>query len=289
MDWFFKVALAFALVGSLAGCGLDLGGSSGSTLEKVKQEGKIQVGFANEKPYAYRDQDGKVTGEAVEISREIFKQMGIKEIDPVLTDFSQLVPGLKAGRFDAITAGMYITPERCKEVTFANPEYQIGEGLAVKKGNPKKLHSYEDIVGQKDVKVGVMRGGIEVNYLKDMEAKESQIKLYSDQPSVVQALKSGRVDAITMTGPSLRDVLQAQGTDGIEIVEDFKQPVIKGESVVGYGAAAFRKDDQEIQQKFNEELDKLKENGKLLDILEKFNFAKENLPGDHTQEEICKG
>ncbi len=289
MDWFFKVALAFALVGSLAGCGLDLGGSSGSTLEKVKQEGKIKVGFANEKPYAYRDQDGKVTGEAVEISREIFKQMGIKEIDPVLTDFSQLIPGLKAGRFDAITAGMYITPERCKEVTFANPEYQIGEGLAVKKGNPKNLHSYEDIVGNKDVKVGVMRGGIEVNYLKEVEAKESQIKLYSDQPSVVQALKSGRVDAITMTGPSLRDVLQAQGTDGIEIVEDFKQPVINGESVVGYGAAAFRKDDQEIQRSSMRNWIRLKENGKLLEILEKFNFAEENLPGDKTQEELCKG
>ncbi|MFD1396697.1 ectoine/hydroxyectoine ABC transporter substrate-binding protein EhuB [Kroppenstedtia eburnea] len=289
MNWFFKVALAFVLVFSLAGCGLDLGGASGSTLEKVKEEGTIKVGFANEKPYAYRDENGKVTGEAVEISREIFKQMGIKEIDPVLTDFSQLIPGLKAGRFDVITAGMYITPERCKEVTFANPEYQIGEGLAVKKGNPKNLHSYEDIVSKKDVKVGVMRGGIEVTYLKDMEVKEGQIKLYSDQPSVVQALKSGRVDAITMTGPSLRDVLQAQGTDGIEIVEDFKQPVIEGKSVVGYGAAAFRKDDREFQQKFNEELEKLKENGKLLKILQKFNFAKENLPGDHTQAELCKG
>lgn len=248
MKSFFKIAMVFVLAFSLAGCGaLDMGGETGSTLEKAKKEGKIKVGFANEKPYAYRDKNGKVTGEAVEISREIFKQMGIKEVEPVLTDFGQLIPGLKAGRFDVITAGMYITPERCKEVTFANPEYQIGEGLAVKKGNPKDLHSYEDVLKKKDVKVGVMRGGIEVDYMKDLKVKDSQIVLYSDQPSVVQALKAGRVDAITMTGPSLRDVLEAQGSEGIEIVEDFKQPVIKGKSVVGYGAAAFDKKDRSFR------------------------------------------
>ncbi|MDA8351676.1 MAG: ectoine/hydroxyectoine ABC transporter substrate-binding protein EhuB [Firmicutes bacterium] len=291
MKKIFTWMMVMALALSLTGCGnLDLGaGGGGSTLEKAKNEGVIKVGFANEKPYAYRDENGKVTGEAVEISKTIFKRMGIEKVEPVLTDFSQLIPGLKAGRFDVITAGMYITPKRCKEVAFADPEYQIGEGLAVKKGNPKDLHSYQDIVDNKDVTVGVMQGAIEIQYLQDLGVKDSQIKQYSDQPSVVQALKSGRVDAITMTGPSLREVLAAQGTEGIETVEDFKQPVIDGKSVVGYGAAAFKKDDTEFRDQFTKELNKMEKSGELLDILKQFNFAEENLPGDLTHESLCKG
>ncbi|SMO63418.1 ectoine/hydroxyectoine ABC transporter substrate-binding protein EhuB [Melghirimyces algeriensis] len=284
------IVLALVLVFSLTGCGsLDVGGSSGSTLEKAKEEGVIKVGFANEKPYAYRDKSGKVTGEAVEISREIFKRLGVKKIEPVLTDFGQLIPGLKAKRFDVITAGMYITPERCKEVAFSDPEYQIGESLAVKKGNPKDLHSYQDIADKKEVKVAVMRGAIEIDYMKKLGVKDSQIKTFSDQPSVIQALKSGRVDAITMTGPSLREILEAQGKEGIETVEDFEQPVIDGKSVVGFGAAAFRKDDTKFRDQFAKELNKLEKSGELQEILEKFNFSKENLPGGKTQEELCKG
>ncbi|MFS8514103.1 MAG: ectoine/hydroxyectoine ABC transporter substrate-binding protein EhuB, partial [Planifilum fulgidum] len=236
-----------------------------------------------------RTEDGKVPGEAVEIARHVFKQMGIEKIEPVLTDFGQLIPGLKAKRFDAITAGMYITPERSQEVAFANPEYQIGEALAVKKGNPKNLHSYEDIADNPDVSVAVMQGAIEKQYLKQVGVKESQIKTVQDQPAALAMLKTGRVDAITMTGPSLREVLKAEGDDGVETVEDFKQPIIDGESIVGYGATAFRKDDEELLEAYNRELQKMREGGKLLEILKQFNFAEENLPGDKTAEELCKG
>ena len=223
MKFIIRFTLIALLAAFAAGCGaLDVGGSGDSSLQKAKEQGVIKVGFANEKPYAYRTEDGKVTGEAVEIARHVFKQMGIEKIEPVLTDFGQLIPGLKAKRFDAITAGMYITPERCQEVAFANPEYQIGEALAVKKGNPKNLHSYEDIADNPDVSVAVMQGAIEKQYLKQVGVKESQIKTVQDQPAALAMLKTGRVDAITMTGPSLREVLKAEGDDGVETVEDFQ-------------------------------------------------------------------
>ena len=87
-----------------------------------------------------------------------------------------------------------------------------------------------------------------------------------------------------MTGPSLREVLEAEGDDGVEMVEDFKQPVIDGESVVGYGATAFRKEDEDLLKAYNQQLQKMKENGELLEILKQFNFAEENLPDDQTAE-----
>ncbi|MBA4494651.1 ectoine/hydroxyectoine ABC transporter substrate-binding protein EhuB [Paenactinomyces guangxiensis] len=274
---------------SLTACGgLDFGSSMNDTLKRAKEEGVVKVGFANEKPYAYKDESGKVTGEAVEVARTVFENMGINKIEPVLVEFGSLIPGLKSGRFDVITAGMYITPERCKEVAFANPEYTIGEAIAVKKGNPKNLHSYEDIAANPKVKVGVMKGAVEVGYLKKLGVKDNQIVIVPDQPSAISALASGRVDTITMTGPSLRAMIESTGSKNIEEVKDFKEPVIDGKSVRGYGAAAFRKDNEKFRDAFNQELAKMKKSGALLEAIQPFGFNEENLPGDKTAEELCK-
>jgi polar amino acid transport system substrate-binding protein len=259
-----------------------------TTLAKAQREGYATVGFANENPYAYATPDGKLTGEAVEISRKILSNLGIGQMDGVLTEFGSLIPGLKAKRFDLITAGMFITKERAEQVAFANPEYSIGEGLAVEKGNPLNLHSYEDIKANGEAKVAVMVGAIEVDYLKSVGLAESQIVTVPDQPSAVSALQSGRVDAITMTGPSLQAILESAKDDKLERVMDFEQPIIDGKSVRGYGAAVFRIGDDEFREAFNAELEKLKDSGELLEILQPFGFTEQELPGDITVEELLK-
>lgn len=261
---------------------------SESTLEKASREGVVTVGFANEKPYAYATADGKLTGEAVEIARVVLKNMGINEMQGVLTEFGSLIPGLKAERFDMITAGMFITPARAKEVAFADPEYSIGEALAVKPGNPKGLRSYKDIAAQPDVKVAVMGGAIENEYLLKSGVSRDQIVTVPDNPSAIAALESGRVDAITMTGPSLQALLDVAPDAKLERVMDFEQPVIDGKSVRGYGATAFRLEDEDFRQAFNLELKKLKESGELLKILQQFGFTEQELPGDVTAEELSK-
>ncbi|MCM3570458.1 ectoine/hydroxyectoine ABC transporter substrate-binding protein EhuB [Neobacillus mesonae] len=273
----------------LAACSVTTSGDKDmSTLEKAKKEGKIVVGFAGEKPYAYEDENGKLTGEAVEVARTIFKKMGIEEMEGKLTKFSSLIPGLKAGKFDVITAGMYITPERCEQVDFAEPDYTIGEGLAVQKGNPKNIHSYKDIAKNPDMKVSVMNGAIEIKYLEAAGVKKSQMEFVTDIPSNITALESKRVDAITMTGPTLNSALETANAKNIEVVEDFTQPVVDGESIRGYGAAAFKLGDDEIVQAYNKELKKLKESGELLDIISKFGFTESEIPGDVTAKELCQ-
>jgi len=258
-----------------------------TTLERVKREGHITVGFANEAPYAYATPSGELTGEAVEVARAVLKRMGIEEMDGVLTQFGSLIPGLQAERFDMITAGMYVTPERCEQVAFADPEYSIGEGIAVKTGNPLDIHSYEDIVANPDATVAIMGGAIEVDYLKAVGASDNQIIIVPDQPSAIAALQAGRADAITMTGPSLQSSLEGVGPE-IERVMDVTQSVIDGESVRGYGATAFRLDDTEFREAFNKELDALKESNELLEIISEFGFTEQELPEGMTAEELCK-
>ena len=264
-------------------------GSDNSTLAKAKSQGYVTIGFANEKPYAYKTSDGQLTGEAVEIARVVLNNMGIKEMKGELTEFGSLIGGLQAKRFDMITAGMFINPKRCAAVLFANPEYSIGEAIAVKKGNPAQLHSYADIAKDPALKVAVMTGAVEIGYLEQSGVKQEQMLLVPDQASALNALQAGRANAVTMTGPALQAMLDSAKDDGLERVTDFTQPVVDGKSVKGYGATAFRLDDKEFQQAFNAELNKLKESGELLTILKKFGFTEQELPGDATSDALCKG
>lgn len=274
--------LCVVMVVSLAACG-----DKGSTLEQAIERGYVTVGFANEKPYAYKEASGELTGEAVEIARVILERLGIKEMRGELTEFGSLVAGLQAERFDMITAGMFINPERCSAVLFADPEYSIGEALAVKKGNPLGLGSYADVANDDNAKVAVMTGAVEIGYMEKSGIPSERIIQVPDQASAISALQADRVQAITMTGPSLQAMLDSASDESIERVTDFEQPVIDGESVRGYGATAFRKADTEFQQAYNTELQKMKESGELLDILQQFGFTEEELPGDMTAAALC--
>lgn len=303
----WALGLALLLLVAVAGCGgggtLGSGsepaagpGTGGSesggttTLERAKQQGYVEVGFANEAPYAYATPDGRLTGEAVEVARAILKEMGITEMHGVLAEFRSLIPGLNARRFDMVTAGMFITPERCQQVAFANPEYKVGQAAAVAAGNPHDIHSYEDIASNPDVTVAVMAGGVEHNYLTDgYNVPEDRILVLQDQPSALAALQAGRADVIVMTGPSLQRLLDETQPEGVERVQDFKNPEIDGKEVVGYGATAFRKEDKDFVEAFNEGLERLKKSGKLLEIIRPFGFTEAELPGDVTADELCKG
>src|SRR5262245_64891766 len=143
---------------------LGLKAYAASTLERAKEDGFIRVGFANEAPFGFATPEGKLTGEAPEVAKAVLNAMGIPQIDGVLTEFGSLIPGLKAKRFDIIAAGMFITPKRCAEIAFSEPYYGIGQAMLVKAGNTKQVADYGSIVGNKDLKLGVVAGEGRVGY-----------------------------------------------------------------------------------------------------------------------------
>ena len=279
--------------GNSGNTGADNTGDNGSeaaasgTLARAIEQGYITIGFANENPYAYKDENGNLTGEAVEIAKVVLNNLGVNEVRGELTEFGALIGGLQAERFDMITAGMFVNPDRCAAVLFANPEYSIGEGLAVKAGNPLNLHSYADIAAHDSAKVAVMAGAIEIGYLEKSGVPADRIVIVPDQDAAINALQSGRADAMTMTGPALQSRLDAAKDDSLERVADFEQPVIDGKDVRGYGASAFRQADTAFRDSFNAELEKMKQSGELLEILQRFGFTESELPGDMTAEELC--
>jgi len=259
------------------------------TLDRMRKRGVARIGFANEAPYAYLDPDtGRLTGEAPEVARAILGRLGVERVEGVLTEFGALIPGLQAGRFDLIAAGMYITPARCREVAFSNPTYGIGEALIVRRGNPHQLHSYSDIAAKPGVTLAVVTGAIQRRYALASGIAEGQIAVYGDAPSALAAVAAGRADAYGGTSLTVADLLAKAADPRLERATPFTDPVIDGREVRGYGAFVFRPSDTSLRAAFDRELaDYLGTEAHLAQIAP-FGFAREHLPGDVTAEELCR-
>ena len=278
---------ALAVVPLAAACGG--GAPDTTTLERLQAAGVVRVGYANEAPYAYRDTaTGTLTGEAPEIARAVLAELGITEVEGVLTEFGSLIPGLQAGRFDMIAAGMYITPARCAQVAFSNPTYSIGEALIVPAGNPLALHSYADLRDAPDATIGVVIGAIESTYAAGVGIDPARIITFPDPPSAVAGVRAGRVSAYAATDLTAQDLIRRDGT-GVEQATPFTDPVIDGVMVRGYGAFAFRPADIAFREAVNRQLTGFIGTAAHEALVAPFGFAEPQLPGEATAAALCAG
>ncbi|MCT1902803.1 ectoine/hydroxyectoine ABC transporter substrate-binding protein EhuB [Oceanobacillus sojae] len=268
----------------LAACG-----GSDNGLESIQDSGTVEVGFANESPYAY-EEDGELKGAAVDIATAVFAELGVDNVEGKLSDFGELIPGLQAGQFDVVTAGMAIQPDRCENALFGEPEMVYGEGLVVEAGNPLSIESYEDIADNPEITVVVMEGATEVEFLKSEGVADDQIITASDIPATFSAIQAGRADATTGTEMTVRMAFESADTEDLEIIESFEQPDIDG--VPSYGAAAFSLENEELRDAYNEKLEELKEDGTVAELLEQNGFHPESNfveAGSVTAEQVCQG
>lgn len=287
----FPVVLALGLLAALpvlfAGCG-DGAPADESTLERARRTGTLRVGYANEAPYAYMDPSvGKVTGEAPEVARAVLEDLGIEEVEGVLTEFGSLIPGLQAGRFDMIAAGMYVTPARCEQVDFSDPTYCIGEAFVVARGNPLDLHGYDDVEASDEALLGVVAGTVERGYARDLGIPDDRVVVFPDAPSALAGVEAGRVDAYAGTSLTVNDLLAKYGGDALERAEPFRQPVIDGEPVRGCGAFAFRPADDELRRAVDRRLDEFLGSEEHLETVRPFGFGENEMPGGVTAKELC--
>ena len=257
-----------------------------NTLAKIRRTGVVRIGIANEAPYGYLDTErGIVTGEAPEVARVVFRRMGIERIEVVTTDFGSLIPGLQAGRFDVIAAGMYITPQRCKQIAFSNPTYRIGETFVVARGNPRDLHSYAD-VRRTGARLGVVGGAVELTYAKRLGIPEDNLVIYNDNVSALEGVRTGRSDAFACTILTAQNLL-AKDSGGLSISTPFEQPIIDGKEVWGYGAFGFRRKGP-LLHAFDHQLAELLGTPEHIALVEPFGFGELTLPAGATAAELCE-
>jgi polar amino acid transport system substrate-binding protein len=281
---------AVAGPGLVAACsssgGAGTGTSAGGSLAAWRKQGYVRVGFANEAPYGFANANGDLTGEAPAVARAIMKKLGVGSIQGVLTEFGSLIPGLVANRFDMIAAGMFITPQRCQQILFSNPDYVAAEGLAVPKGNPHHLTDYAS-VAKTGVRLGVETGAVEGGYAKDAGVKASQIQEFPDGPTGMQALKSGRIDAFSLTAISLEYLVGTGSYGSLDVVSFI--PTDKGQPIKTGGGYGFRKSDQAVVSQFNQQLAAMQKSGELARLVKPFGFSGPTLSAavGLTAKELC--
>ena len=233
----------------LAGLSIMLATTAGAqTLTESAPTDGVRVAYFNYAPFAYVADDGSVIGTDVEILEAVLGQMGIEVSDAVATDWGALIPGLKAGRYDVVAAGMFVTPARCAEVAFSEPTFGIRATLVVPAGNPKGISRYEDIL-ERGATLAAVSGTAQVAAALDLGIARDKVQEYPDAPTALAAVRAGRADAFGVDAPSARQIIENQPSADFEMVEPFSE--IGGMTAVDHGAFAFRQEDQAFVEQFN--------------------------------------
>ena len=256
-----------------------------SLLQTLQERGSVTVGFAGEAPYSFME-NGELTGATVALHREIFGNLGIETVEGVNADFGALIPGLQANRFDVVSAGMSILPERCEQAAFSEPEFNYTTALMVEEGNPMNLTDMQS-VADSGARLATMTGAIESDYATELGIDSMQVATPQDG---MDAVTSGRADVFALTGISLNWMKNNNPDAPVEVTQSFVAE-INGVPQVGAGGTVFRTDDKDLLDAYNEELAKITSDPeKYLSIVGEFGFTEEELPDPElTTADLCAG
>ena len=147
-------------------------------------------------PMQFVDQNGVLKGMRVELGEEIAKRLCLKP-EYVRIEFSAMVPGLQAGRWDMINTGIFYTDERAKLMQMVVYEDQA-ISISTAKGNPGKISKVEDLSGKT---IGVELGGFEEKKTRELDKqltdkglKGMNIRTFDNFAMAFQALRAGQVE-----------------------------------------------------------------------------------------------
>jgi len=251
---------------------------AGPLEDRIEAGESIRIGFANEVPWAYPGENNAPLGFVNAHVLGVLNEMGYDNIEPVVTDWGGLIPGLKAGRFDIITGGMYILKERCENVAFSEPMAKVGDILIVPAGNEKNLHNMDDIAAAD----GSLVTGAGYNSIKVARAAGVETIMEVPGPTeILAAVRAGRADAGAVTyftGANL-----VAGLDDVELSDASKQPV-DGANWVGIG---FAQDDTEFLAAFNEAQAAYLGTDAMLASVAEYGYGEGALPDDKSTEWVC--
>lgn len=176
----------------LLAAGLALPAHAADLLDTVKARGTLRIAMEGTyPPFNYKDQKtGQLTGYDVEVARLLASRMGLKP-EFVSTEWSAILAGLGAGKYDVIISQVGITPKREATFDFSVPyTYSIPQ-LVVRSNDTSNYKTLADLKGKK---VGVGQGTVFEQQLK-AAPPGIDIKSYPATPETLQDLAFGRIDA----------------------------------------------------------------------------------------------
>lgn len=253
---------------------------AGPLQDRIDAGETIRIGFANIPLWGYPNENGEADGFTNDIAIQTLASMGLTNIEPVVTDWGGLIPGLKAERFDLITGGMYVLGSRCENVAFSEPVARSGDGILVAAGNPEGINSYTDIMNGGHIMV-TGAGYNTVEAAKNLGIADANIMQVPGPTEMVAALKAGRAAAAILTDFEAQHL----AADHAEI--DLADSSQMEEWSKNYAAIGFRHEDQEFVEQFNAALAAYIGSDEMMALVAEHEYTEVHLPGDTTTEWAC--
>lgn len=207
-------------------------------------------------PYNFMNDDGKLAGFEIDLGNALCEQTGMT-CEFVVNEWDSIIPNLVAGNYDAIMAGMSITDERKKTITFSDEYKPVDPSLYIAAKGAEM--DFDNLEGKS---VGVQGATIQADFAADKFGENNTIKSYEKPDQSIADLAAGNVDTVLADGEFIRTM--AEGSGG-ELV------IVGPEEMIGGGIGiGMRQDDEDLHKKLNEGLTALKESGKLDELIKTY-------------------
>ena len=271
MKKFLALVLAALMVFAFVACngtGKDNNGASdasnasnaSNTSDTTEKATLVMATNAAFPPYEYKEGES-FAGIDVEIAGKIAEKLGMTlEIKDV--EFGSIIGGVQTGKFDIGMAGMTVTDERLKSVNFSD-SYATGIQVVIVKAD-SAIKSLDDLKGDGSMKFGVQQDTTGDIYASDTVENggygKDNVVRYKTGADAVQALKTGKVDAVIIDNEPAKSFVSAN--EGLSILD--------GSWVEENYAIAIAKENTELLEKVNGALKELIADGTVKAIIDKY-------------------
>ena len=244
---------------------------------------KIKIGTEGAyPPWNAKDASGKLIGFEVELADVLCKNMG-HDCTIVEQDWDGMIPALQGKKFDAIMAGMSITDERKKVISFSQGYADEVASLAVMKGSSlegiktpagislskpnsdakKALKTIKGALAGKTVCTQV--GTIHQNFLQSGDVGVVKVRVYKTQDEVNLDLTSGRCDVALAAAVAFTDYAEKSGKSVVLV-----GPTFSGGAFGNGVGVGIRQADTKLMKAFNKAIDKARKDGDISRIATKW-------------------
>nr|MBA2436951.1 glutamate ABC transporter substrate-binding protein [Acidimicrobiia bacterium] len=199
----------------------------------------------------------EVEGFDVEIAKLIVEAIGPDvEIEFVETPSAIREQAIVDGNVDMVVATYTINDARKERIDFAGPYYVAGQDIMVPAGNPLAIEGVDDLNGKR---VCSVQGSTSIDNVREMapQAEVTEFPLYTN---CADAMRDGRVDAVSTDNVILLGLVEQYGSDLFEVVGN---PF----TTEPYGIG-IPKGDDEFRTFVNDRLEEIYENGEWAEAYE---------------------
>ncbi|MEG0256823.1 MAG: amino acid ABC transporter substrate-binding protein [Christensenella sp.] len=261
--------VAIFAIGIFAGCApaktpaADGQTTADESLKKIMDKGEFVMGMDDSfPPMGFKGDNGELTGFDVEMAQAVAEHMGIKvKLQPI--DWKAKEMELNAGNVDLLWNGYTITEERKEKVLMSAPYMENKQVIVVTSASPIK--ALTDLAGKK---IAVQDGSSAQEAINENEELKNSIAEqidFKDNVTAMMDVSSGQTDALAVD-LVVANYYLAKQPDQFRILDETLAPEEYG--------IGFRKGDEDFMNAVTDALVKMKDDGTIKKISEKW-FGKD--------------